>query len=125
VTGAQKSSDIGFDEEGRIAHSRATPFDMDGKAQALRALFVARVAGWPGGRVAGWPGTRSHSIREARSSRIWRVWWCDPTIFATCCRTYPREQEIQAKILTNKHLGYISLYPLLSSSRTLQKFKKT
>ena len=31
---------IGFDTEGRIAHWRATPFDMDGKAQALRAIAM-------------------------------------------------------------------------------------
>ena len=31
---------IGFDDAGRISHWRATPFDMDGKAQALRALAL-------------------------------------------------------------------------------------
>lgn len=31
---------IGFDDEGRIAHWRATPFDMDGKAKLLRALAM-------------------------------------------------------------------------------------
>ena len=29
---------IGFDEEGRISHWQATPFDMAGKAQVLRAV---------------------------------------------------------------------------------------
>lgn len=31
---------IGFDEQDRIAHWRATPFDMDGKATALRAIAL-------------------------------------------------------------------------------------
>jgi phosphoserine phosphatase len=31
---------IGFDCDGRISHWRATPFDMQGKAEALRALAV-------------------------------------------------------------------------------------
>ncbi|MCP3980863.1 MAG: HAD-IB family phosphatase [bacterium] len=31
---------IGFDESGRIDHWRATPFDMAGKAEALRALAL-------------------------------------------------------------------------------------
>jgi HAD superfamily phosphoserine phosphatase-like hydrolase len=31
---------IGFDAEGNITHWRATPFDMDGKAQALRAIAL-------------------------------------------------------------------------------------
>lgn len=31
---------IGFDAEGRIAHWRATPFDMEGKASALRAVAM-------------------------------------------------------------------------------------
>jgi phosphoserine phosphatase len=31
---------IGFDDEGRITHWRATPFDMAGKAEALRALAL-------------------------------------------------------------------------------------
>jgi HAD superfamily phosphoserine phosphatase-like hydrolase len=31
---------IGFDDDGRIAHWRATPFDMAGKAEALRALAL-------------------------------------------------------------------------------------
>jgi phosphoserine phosphatase len=29
---------IGFDEEGRIRHWRATPFDVEGKAEGLRAI---------------------------------------------------------------------------------------
>lgn len=31
---------IGFDDDGRISHWRATPFDMDGKAKLLRALAL-------------------------------------------------------------------------------------
>lgn len=31
---------IGFDAEGRICHWRVTPFDMDGKATALRAIAM-------------------------------------------------------------------------------------
>jgi HAD superfamily phosphoserine phosphatase-like hydrolase len=31
---------IGFNSEGKINHWRATPFDMDGKAEALRALAL-------------------------------------------------------------------------------------
>jgi HAD superfamily phosphoserine phosphatase-like hydrolase len=31
---------IGFDDTGRIAHWRATPFDMTGKAEALRGLAL-------------------------------------------------------------------------------------
>jgi len=31
---------LGFDGRGRIAHWRATPFDMQGKAQALRAVAL-------------------------------------------------------------------------------------
>jgi HAD superfamily phosphoserine phosphatase-like hydrolase len=31
---------IGFDAEGRISHWRATPFDMEGKAQVLRAVAM-------------------------------------------------------------------------------------
>ncbi|NIL99750.1 MAG: HAD-IB family phosphatase [Acidobacteria bacterium] len=31
---------IGFDEQGRIAHWRATPFDMTGKAEALRGVAL-------------------------------------------------------------------------------------
>jgi len=31
---------IGFDDEGRIEHWRATPFDMNGKAEALRGLAL-------------------------------------------------------------------------------------
>jgi phosphoserine phosphatase len=31
---------IGFDEDGRISHWRATPFDMEGKVQALRAVAL-------------------------------------------------------------------------------------
>ena len=31
---------IGFEEDGRIAHWRATPFDMDGKATALKAIAM-------------------------------------------------------------------------------------
>jgi phosphoserine phosphatase len=31
---------IGFDDQGRISHWRATPFDMDGKAKALRAVAL-------------------------------------------------------------------------------------
>jgi phosphoserine phosphatase len=31
---------IGFDDDGRIAHWRATPFDMEGKASALRAVAM-------------------------------------------------------------------------------------
>jgi phosphoserine phosphatase len=31
---------IGFDDDGRIDHWRATPFDMDGKAKALRAIAL-------------------------------------------------------------------------------------
>jgi phosphoserine phosphatase len=31
---------IGFDPGGKITHWRATPFDMDGKAEALRALAL-------------------------------------------------------------------------------------
>ncbi len=31
---------IGFDDEGRITHWRATPFDMTGKAEALRGLAL-------------------------------------------------------------------------------------
>jgi len=31
---------IGFDEEGRIRHWRATPFDVEGKADGLRAIAV-------------------------------------------------------------------------------------
>ncbi len=41
---------IGFDEAGRITHWEATPFDMAGKAQALRA--VALRAGIPLARCA-------------------------------------------------------------------------
>jgi HAD superfamily phosphoserine phosphatase-like hydrolase len=31
---------IGFDEQGLISHWRATPFDMEGKAKALRAIAL-------------------------------------------------------------------------------------
>jgi phosphoserine phosphatase len=31
---------VGFDGEGRISHWRATPFDMEGKAELLRALAL-------------------------------------------------------------------------------------
>jgi HAD superfamily phosphoserine phosphatase-like hydrolase len=31
---------VGFDADGRISHWRATPFDMDGKASALRAIAL-------------------------------------------------------------------------------------
>jgi len=31
---------IGFDDEGKISHWRATPFDMEGKAQVLRAVAL-------------------------------------------------------------------------------------
>ncbi len=31
---------IGFSDDGRISHWRATPFDMQGKAQALRAISL-------------------------------------------------------------------------------------
>ena len=31
---------IGFDEEGRIGHWQATPFDMEGKARLLRAVAL-------------------------------------------------------------------------------------
>ena len=41
---------IGFDDQGRISHWKATPFDMDGKAEALRALALR--AGVPMERCA-------------------------------------------------------------------------
>lgn len=31
---------VGFDDEGNISHWRATPFDMEGKAEALRAVAL-------------------------------------------------------------------------------------
>jgi phosphoserine phosphatase len=31
---------IGFDDEGRISHWQATPFDMEGKARLLRAIAL-------------------------------------------------------------------------------------
>ena len=34
------SNHIGFDDRGRISHWRATPFDMEGKAQLLRAVAM-------------------------------------------------------------------------------------
>jgi HAD superfamily phosphoserine phosphatase-like hydrolase len=34
------SNHIGFDDDGRISHWRATPFDMEGKAQVLRAVAM-------------------------------------------------------------------------------------
>ncbi len=33
---------IGFDDEGRISHWQATPFDMEGKARLLRAVALRR-----------------------------------------------------------------------------------
>jgi HAD superfamily phosphoserine phosphatase-like hydrolase len=33
---------VGFDDEGNISHWRATPFDMEGKAEGLRALALRR-----------------------------------------------------------------------------------
>lgn len=33
---------IGFDDQGAISHWRATPFDMEGKAQVLRAVALRR-----------------------------------------------------------------------------------
>jgi phosphoserine phosphatase len=41
---------IGFAADGRIAHWQATPFDMEGKAEALRALALRE--GVPLGRCA-------------------------------------------------------------------------
>ena len=41
---------IGFDDNDRISHWKATPFDMEGKAQLLRALAIRH--GVPLGRCA-------------------------------------------------------------------------
>ena len=56
---------IGFDAEGRISHWEATPFDMAGKAQVLRA--VAAREGVPLGRCA-YVGDSSNDVWVAREA---------------------------------------------------------
>ena len=56
---------IGFDEEERISHWRATPFDMDGKAKVLRA--VAMREGIPLERCA-FVGDSSNDVWVAREA---------------------------------------------------------
>ena len=56
---------IGFDEEGRITHWNATPFDMQGKAQLLRA--VALREGIPLARCA-FVGDSSNDVWIAREA---------------------------------------------------------
>jgi phosphoserine phosphatase len=56
---------IGFDERGRITHWEATPFDMAGKAQALRA--VALREGIPLDRCA-FVGDSSNDVWIARTA---------------------------------------------------------
>jgi len=56
---------IGFDESGTIVHWRATPFDMDGKAQALRG--VALREGIPLSRCA-FVGDSSNDVWIAREA---------------------------------------------------------
>ena len=56
---------IGFDDEGRISHWRATPFDMAGKSEALRA--VALRFGIPLARCA-FVGDSSNDVWIARSA---------------------------------------------------------
>src|SRR6185295_11635441 len=59
------SNHIGFDDEERISHWRATPFDMQGKAQALRA--VALREGIPLSRCA-FVGDSSNDVWIARAA---------------------------------------------------------
>ena len=56
---------IGFDDDGRITHWEATPFDMAGKAQALRA--VALRAGIPLARCA-FVGDSSNDVWIAKTA---------------------------------------------------------
>jgi phosphoserine phosphatase len=56
---------IGFDGEGRISHWRATPFDMEGKAQLLRAIAMRE--GVPLARTA-FVGDSSNDVWIARTA---------------------------------------------------------
>jgi phosphoserine phosphatase len=56
---------IGFDDVGRISHWRATPFDMEGKAEAFRA--VAQAWGIPLARCA-YVGDSANDIWVAREA---------------------------------------------------------
>jgi phosphoserine phosphatase len=54
-----------FDDDGRIASWRATPFDMDGKAEALRK--IAAQEGFPLSRCA-FVGDHSNDLSAARAA---------------------------------------------------------
>ena len=56
---------IGFDEDGAISHWRATPFDMEGKAQLLRAVALRR--GIPLARAA-FVGDSENDVWVARTA---------------------------------------------------------
>jgi len=58
---------IGFDEQGRISHWRATPFDMEGKEQLLRAIALRE--GIPLGRCA-FVGDSENDVWIARSAGL-------------------------------------------------------
>jgi len=58
---------IGFDDEGRISHWQATPFDMEGKAQILRALALRE--GIPLSRCA-YVGDSSNDLWVAREAGL-------------------------------------------------------
>lgn len=58
---------IGFDADGRISHWKATPFDMQGKAQALRA--IATREGVPPARCA-FVGDSANDVWIAREAGL-------------------------------------------------------
>lgn len=58
---------IGFDAEGRIAHWRATPFDMEGKERLLRAIALRE--GIPLARCA-FVGDSENDVWVARSAGL-------------------------------------------------------
>ncbi len=59
------SNHIGFDDEGRITHWRATPFDMDGKGTLLRAILLRE--GIPRDRCA-FVGDSTNDVWVAREA---------------------------------------------------------
>jgi phosphoserine phosphatase len=58
---------IGFDDEGRIAHWRATPFDMEGKERLLRAIALRE--GIPLARCA-FVGDSENDVWVARAAGV-------------------------------------------------------
>ena len=58
---------LGFDDEGKISHWRATPFDMEGKARLLRAIAMRE--GIPLARCA-FVGDSSNDVWIAREAGL-------------------------------------------------------